>query len=289
MRVGGGLLFLIALLSIGDCASEGRAASGATIQAAIKDLTREARRFQTDPFGLPGEPDFARRFGETIEADDLVAALCRRTHPNPFIDAYVRWQLISFAEDSRALGALDEQLFGAFLRHAPAMVANPRADRDLVALLKRGSESGPLSGADLRRLQRLERQLTQMTKRAELLNRPAIGFYEWAQEELGLTGPRPRQWLLCRCAATIAAGWPARPIKSAISRAFTESVSDPHFTPAQRRLVVTQTRRLIGLERTIINQMTFLADGSLRVTFSRSRVDAKDVEAWIERLMCYRS
>ena len=285
MRVGGGVLFLSTLLSIGDGASDGRAASGATIQEAIKELTREARRFQTDPLGLPGEPDFASRFDGTIESDDLDRALCRRTHPNPFIDAYVRWQLISFADDPRALGALDEQLFGAFLRHAPAMVTNPRADRDLVALLKRGSESGPLSSADLRRLQRMERQLNQMTKRAKLLNRPAIGFYEWAQKELGLTGPRPRQWLLCRCAATITAGWPARPIKSAISRAFTESVSDPRFTPAQRRLVATQTRRLIGLDRTIINQMTFLADGSLRVTFSRSRVEAKDVEAWVQRLM----
>ncbi len=285
MRVGGGLLFLITLLSIGECASDGRAASGATIEAVIKQLTREAQRFQNDPSGLPGEPDFARRFDGTIEADDLERALCRRTHRNPFIDAYVRWQLTSFADDSRALGELDEQLFGAFLRHAPTLVANPRADRDLVALLKRGNESGPLSGADLRRLQRLERQLNQMTKRAELLNRPAIGFYEWAPEKLGLTGPRPRQWLLCRCAATIAAGWPARAIKSAISRAFTESVSDPRFTPAQRRVVAAQSRRLIGLDRTIINQMTFLADGSLRVSFSRSRVEAKDVEVWVERLM----
>ncbi|MCH8005254.1 MAG: hypothetical protein IH888_03375 [Planctomycetes bacterium] len=285
MRVGGGLLFLIALLSIGDCASDGRAASGSSIEAAIKQLTREARRFQTDPLGLPAEPDFARRFEGTIEADDLDRALSRRTHRNPFIDAYVRWQLISFADDSRALGELDEQLFGAFMRHAPAMVANPRADRDLVALLKRGNQSGPLSGADLRRLQRLERQLNQMTKRAELLNRPAIGFYEWAQKKLGPIGPRPRQWLLCRCAATIAAGWPARSIKSAISRAFTESVRDRRFTPSQRRVVADQSRRLIGLDRTIINQMTFLADGSLRVTFSRSRVEAKDAEAWVERLM----
>lgn len=285
MRVGGGLLFLIALLSIGDCASDGRAASGSSIEAAIKQLTREARRFQTDPLGLPAEPDFARRFEGTIEADDLDRALSRRTHRNPFIDAYVRWQLISFADDSRALGELDEQLFGAFMRHAPTMVANPRADRDLVALLKRGNQSGPLSGADLRRLQRLERQLNQMTKRAELLNRPAIGFYEWAQKKLGPIGPRPRQWLLCRCAATIAAGWPARSIKSAISRAFTESVRDRRFTPSQRRVVADQSRRLIGLDRTIINQMTFLADGSLRVTFSRSRVEAKDAEAWIERLM----
>lgn len=285
MRVGGGLLFLIALLSIGDCASDGRAASGSSIEAAIKQLTREARRFQTDPLGLPAEPDFARRFEGTIEADDLDRALSRRTHRNPFIDAYVRWQLISFADDSRALGELDEQLFGAFMRHSPAMVANPRADRDLVALLKRGNQSGPLSGADLRRLQRLERQLNQMTKRAELLNRPAIGFYEWAQKKLGPIGPRPRQWLLCRCAATIAAGWPARSIKSAISRAFTESVRDRRFTPSQRRVVADQSRRLIGLDRTIINQMTFLADGSLRVTFSRSRVEAKDAEAWVERLM----
>jgi len=283
--VGGGLLFLIALLSIGDCASDGRAASGSSIEAAIKQLTREARRFQTDPLGLPAEPDFARRFEGTIEADDLDRALSRRTHRNPFIDAYVRWQLISFADDSRALGELDEQLFGAFMRHAPAMVANPRADRDLVALLKRGNQSGPLSGADLRRRQRLERQLNQMTKRAELLNRPAIGFYEWAQKKLGPIGPRPRQWLLCRCAATIAAGWPARSIKSAISRAFTESVRDRRFTPSQRRVVADQSRRLIGLDRTIINQMTFLADGSLRVTFSRSRVEAKDAEAWVERLM----
>ena len=128
MRVGGGLLFLIALLSIGDCASDGRAASGTTIEAAIKQLTREARRFQTAPLGLPGEPDFARRFEGTIEADDLDRALRRRTHRNPFIDAYVRWQLTSFADDSQALQELDEQSFGAFMRHAPAMVANPRAD-----------------------------------------------------------------------------------------------------------------------------------------------------------------
>ncbi len=248
---------------------------------AIRRLTAEAREVMAGRRTLGDEADFAARFERAPEVRKLVEALSRPAHGDPFVDAYVRWQLTSF---DPALADLDEKRFADLARRAPPLIENPRAERKAVSTFRRAAAAGPLPQRDRDRLREMEAEFVQRTARARRLNRPATGFRAWVQEKLGARGPRPRQWLLAWCAATINAGWSTRSIKTAITRGFEAGGSDPSFTAAQRRLVAEQARHLIGRRRAAVGKVTFMADESVRVTFSTAGVDAGDVRRWVEAL-----
>ena len=226
-------------------------------------------------------PDFAKRFDREIPDADLSQAILEPTHRDPFVDAYVRWQLTSFAP---ALPEFNDQQFADFMDNIPALVQNPRADPQIIDTLERLAESAVLPA---QRLQQLQADIAELDRRTTItaqFNEPAISFAQWVQRKLGETGPRPRQWLLARCAATIGAGWSTRSIKTRMTRNFTASLDDKSFTSDHRRLVVQQAQQLVGFKRRFVNEVTFLANGSVRVTFSTSGVDRDDVKRWSDRL-----
>ncbi len=251
------------------------------LEEAIEILTEEAESIKAGRLTAGREPDFPTRFGRAIDEKELADAIGRRLHRDRFIDAYSRWQLTSF---DPPLPAFDERAFVRFVRNAPALLENPRADPRVVALFRRVHKAGPLSSRDVEQVRQLSEQLDARTAWAETMNIPARGFGEWVQARLEPAGMRSRQWLLARLLATIRAGWAARSLKSAITRSFGESASDRSFSRAQRRSVARLAQRLIGLERESVDTVTFLANGSVRVTFSTSRVNEDDVQRWIERL-----
>ncbi len=253
------------------------------------ELIREARRLlisealeaKTNQQLPTLSPDFAQRFDREIPDADLSQAILEPTHRDPFVDAYVRWQLTSFAP---ALPEFNDQQFVDFMDNIPALVQNPRADPQIINTLERLAESAVLPA---QRLQQLQADVTELDRRTTItaqFNEPAESFAQWVQRELGETGPRPRQWLLARCAATIRAGWSTRSIKTRMTRNFTASLDDKSFTTDHRRLVVQQAQQLVGLKRRFVNEVTFLANGSVRVTFSTSGVDRDDVKRWSDRL-----
>ncbi len=257
------------------------AAAPNPLREAIRRLTAEAGDVKADRRTLGDEADFADRFELPLEGPALAEAIARPAHRDPFVDAYVRWQLTSF---DPAVADFDEGRFADLARRAPPLIENPRAERKAVSTFRRAAAAGPLPQRDRDRLREMEAEIEQRTARALLLNRPATGFRAWVQEKLGARGPRPRQWLLAWCAATINAGWSTRSIKTAITRGFEAGGSDPSFTAAQRRLVAEQARHLIGRRRAAVGKVTFMADGSVRATFSTAGVDASDVGRWVDAL-----
>ena len=263
---------------------------GATSQSSRDhELIREARRLLISEAldakknqQLPTlSPDFAQRFDREIPNADLSQAILEPTHRDPFVDAYVRWQLTSF---DPALPEFNDQQFADFMDNIAALVQNPRADPQIIDTLERLAESAVLPAQRLQQLQEDVAELDRRTTITAQFNEPAISFAQWVQRKLGETGPRPRQWLLARCAATIRAGWSTRSIKTRITRNFTASLDDKSFTTDHRRLVVQQAQQLVGFKRRFVNEVTFLANGSVRVTFSTGGVDRDDVKRWSDRL-----
>ncbi|MHC4447629.1 MAG: hypothetical protein ACYSXF_07615, partial [Planctomycetota bacterium] len=261
------------------------AGAGPALREAIQALILEGRAIHDGDRPMPSEADFAARFNKPIDETRLLETLADRVNRDSFLDAYCRWQLTSFCSTRPRLLDLDDRDFLRFLRRAPAMIENPRAEPKTLAAFEEARTAGRLSSHELRRLRHVNDQLEQRTAKARKLNEPADHFYEWVQEQLGDAGPRPRQWLILRCARTIAAGWPTRDIKTEMTRDFNEIATDRRFSAAQRHLVARQVRALAGLNRQSVNKVTFMADRSVRVTLSTSGVDKGDVERWAERLM----
>ena len=252
-----------------------------TVRQAVRLLIREAGLVKTEGTDLPETPDLARR-APGLDPDDVVEALLRRAHEDPFVDGYVRWQLTSFDLE---LAGFDDRQFEQLLRHAPVLIPNPRAEPGAVTLFRRGHEAGPLPRRDLERLRSLDRALTASTARVESQNRAALAFYDQIQRKLPATGPRPRLWLLKRCAVMVAAGWPTRSVKRSITDSFSETVSDDTLTNADRRRLTAAAQSLAGRKRAIVTRMSVMANGSVTASFATSGISAKDVAGWIERLI----
>ncbi len=145
------------------------------------ELIREARRLLISEAldakknqQLPTlSPDFAQRFDREIPDADLSQAILEPTHRDPFVDAYVRWQLTSF---DPALPEFNDQQFADFMDNIPALVQNPRADPQIIDTLERLAESAVLPA---QRLQQLQADIAELDRRTTItaqFNEPAISF-----------------------------------------------------------------------------------------------------------------
>ena len=251
------------------------------IREARRLLIEEALEAQKNELLPTLSPDFAKRFEHQIPQADLTQAMLVRTHHDPFVDAYVRWQLTSF---DPPLPRLSDREFAIFMDAIPALIPNPRADPEVIGALELIEDRLVLSARRFQQVRDDVAQLDRRTNLAERFNEPAISFSKWVQDKLGPTGPRPRQWLLARCAATIQADWSTRSIKTSITHNFTASIDDQSLTTDHRRLIVQQAQRLVGSKHRFVKDVTFLANRTVRVTFSSSGVDRDDVKRWSDRL-----
>ncbi len=252
------------------------------IAKAIEQLTAEAVEARRALKLASKDADFAQRVELPIPPADIALAIATRTHRDSFVDAYIRWQLTSY---DPPLPEFDDRRFIAFMRDAPSMVENPRGDQATMTLFERASEASRLATRDIARLRGSSNELDRRTRIAEQLNLPAQSYYQWVQDRLGDSGPAPRHWLLVRCNVTINAAWSTRAIKTAITRNFGQCGGDTTLTIQHRSLLAEQADRLAGHKRRFINEITFLADGSVNTTYSTAGVAADDVEKWTDRLM----
>lgn len=229
---------------------------------------------------LPRKPNFASRFDGELTAAQVRQALTQRADRDDFIDAYIRWQLTSFKPE----GSWSDQEFAMLLRSLPSMIENPRGEQGVVDLLERAAASGPLIASDVARLQAFVQETDERAETAQEMNRPAQELREWLHEDAGTNGPRQILLLMEHVAATIDGAWATQSVKRRLTAALAASADDDSMNNAQRRVIAQHLQNLVGRHRRYVNVVTFMADGSVNVTFSNARVTQRDVDAWIERM-----
>src|SRR5687767_104893 len=70
------------------------------VSQALVQISQEARKTWAKNKTLPEhECNFAQRKNWRVDQAELLAALSRKVNPEPAIDAYVRWQLLSFGPE----------------------------------------------------------------------------------------------------------------------------------------------------------------------------------------------
>jgi hypothetical protein len=275
------LALFLALCAARSAAGQGAVTPTDALKAAVSELAAEAEAIVVRKEVPKGEPDYAGRCAHDVSPDEIAMALLHRTHREPFVDAYIRWQLTSF---DPKLPELDERAFAKFMDQAPEMVENPRADAALLDLFERAEKAGKLQPRELDRLRATYAELEKRTKLAELMNRPAEEFRAFIDKKLGETGVKPRLWLLEECVATIQAGWPTRSVKTRISKSFLAAANEVDMPREHLRLLAAQTEKLKAMSRRYVNEITILADGKVHVSFSTASVTEADVDKWINRL-----
>jgi hypothetical protein len=251
------------------------------VKKLLAQLENEARTILKEQKISETDPDIAARFDEQLPPELIGSILIHRLNSDPFIDAYSRWQLTSY---QTTLPELTDAQFLLFMDEAPAMMDNPWANPDVVALFEKAEAAGPLSESDATALQRLEMELKEKEDVARHLNYPAEQFRAWVSKQIGDAGMRPRLWLLGECRAIINAGWPTRSIKTQITRNFTDSTVDDTFTERDRHAVALVAEQMIGLNRKSVGEIGVLASGAVDVKYSTSQVTSADAENWRNRL-----
>ncbi len=262
--------------------SELAATTPGSVRPIVQQLVAEAEEYRAARALPTEEADFAERYSGEVPLDDIAATLLRRQHRDPFIDAYVRWQLTSFEPALPELTAPD---FGRLVNQAPPYLDNPRADESTRQVMMRANDAGQLPARDLARLEEMYREIVEMSEIVAHLNTPAREFRQWVAGQLEGNRQNELLWLLEDGRATIAGGWPTRTIKTRITRLTEEGGRDPDFSRQERRLVAEHIQRLVGIERRMVNEVTFLADGSVNVTFSSAGITSRDANNWIDRLL----
>lgn len=247
----------------------------------LEQLEGEAKQILADEKLEQAEPDVASRYEGDFDAGQIGIALLHRMHDEPFIDAYTRWQLLSFEP---VFPELSDAQFVLLLSNTPAMMRNPWSEPRILEMFRRAETAPRLSARDIEQMRALQTELTHREDVAKHLNHPADQFRQWVADQIGETGAKPRLWLLEQCSATIAAGWSTRSIKTRISRNFSDSVADESFTEEQRHMVATVARKLAGFKRQFVSDIAVMANGSVDVRFSTAQVRNSDVENWRNRL-----
>lgn len=254
------------------------------IQRAIDLLLAEAEQSRRDQKLARNQADFAESFKDELRDEDVLKALAQPVHRNPFVDAYVRWQLTSF---NPILPPLDDRQFLKLMAAAPPLLPNPCAEDATVATYEKAEGATKLAQRDLDRMRENWSQLNRQRQVIETLNTPALAWRKWVDNQLPGRGPRKIQWLIERVASTISAGWDSRDAKGDLTRATKDlgkSVGDLALTPPQTQMVCEQIQRMRNLKRRMIEDVAILATGRVDVSFANVYVSDNDIEKWVESM-----
>jgi hypothetical protein len=94
-----------------------------TLDRAVSELVREARAgWDIDRTWPREKADFADEQDLTMPGEVVVEALGRKLHNHPAVDAYIKWQLLSFDPN---LSQLDQRQLRRVLRALPPIAAQP--------------------------------------------------------------------------------------------------------------------------------------------------------------------
>ncbi len=245
---------------------------------AIKRLTEEARQAKTGQRPARSRADFVKDFGREVPLASVGNKLRRRLHRDPFIDAYVRWQLTSFEP---ALPEMSDRQFERFLAELPRLTENPRADHSLIASLGAVVRTGPLTERERTSISRVLDDLAERSSRARTLNQPALAFRSWLERGLPPQGAAGLQVALERVAALIEAGWPVDRLKARLDERFRANAGLASFTDEQRRRVAEQAYRLAGRQRLYVTSAR-IEEETLAVNYGETAVYDFDVRRWVK-------
>ncbi|MCK4873229.1 MAG: hypothetical protein KAS72_10930 [Phycisphaerales bacterium] len=253
---------------------------------ALVALRDEAKRYVAGEIELPDEPDFAFRWKEPVERWYILEAIYKvQDRSDRAADAYVRWQLLSYAPrlDEYKAWQVDR-----LLNTLPKLSINPVAGEEVVdrftqllAALEEHEEAIDV-------MRREWEKLTADRDRADARNEPARRFaeywYEHCIDTYGKAGHQEPQLVWAVFVNTLKAGWKVSTEKGRITRALNERREDDMFDRRARRAMCQDIARLRGVEYPAVDEITFYEGKPPHITIGKRRVSKNDADRWIEAL-----
>src|SRR5262245_61491193 len=257
--------------------------SAAILAEALRTLTDEAKQSLIKHQLARPAANFAGDFKQQLPPQLIGQKIARQLHSDPFIDAYMRWQLTSF-KGAALPGDLTERQYQKFIDELPVLIQNPRADRELIDALIAKARLGPLSDPQQGEINAKLNDLSERTSQADAMNQAPLLFRAWVRDQASNSPMRTALADLERCAALVQAGWPSDEWKTKLEQSLTEHARDHSFAAAQRQFVIDHMRLLISKKNLYITSAT-VRDGAVAVEYGDTGIYDFDVRKWSRILL----
>jgi hypothetical protein len=251
----------------------------AALADAVRTLTTEARDVAAGRRPARTKADFAKSFQHPVPPDALGRKIITPVAKDPFVDAYVRWQLTSFKP---ALPPLDRRGFDRMMRQLPPLAENPRARTPLLERLAAAVRAGALDETQQTRFRTVMDQLAKESTEAAGRNRPAIGLRRWLTRQFPDTGERAILLRVESCAALALRGWPVERAKAYVDKVCRATGATLVTDEAQR--VTRAIDRLAGPGRSFLRSARLTDGGEVRVQYGDASVYDFETRGWVRSL-----
>lgn len=250
----------------------------AAMRIAVERLRAEGRAFRATGNLPRQQADFARTYAYVVRPTDVVEAVAQVQDPeDAAVDAYIRWQLLSFQPD---LAGMDSELYQRLLRNLPRLARDPASDPEVHEQFESLTLPAGRSAEIRVDLQRRWDALRFESSQVELLNQPALKFREAVAEAMPDTGLRRLGVLLRDLEDRIRAASSTRGVKSRISALLRARMTDETLGLEQRWGLIRHIEQLRGPETRIVRDVVFYVDAPADVRYSTFAVRSADVARW---------
>lgn len=248
------------------------------LQLAIGQLREEGQAFRGTGNLPRQQPDFADSFAHRVRAEDVIDAITQvQDRDDAAVDAYIRWQLLSFNVD---LSGMDDAAFDRLIAHLPRLERCPSANTEIHKTLERLA-LGAGRNADVKaELEQRWNAVHFEDKQVELLNQPALKFRELVADAMPETGMRRVGVLLFDLQGRIASASDTRAVKTRLTKALRERMNDDTISLEQRWRLLRYIEDLPGDETRIVRDVVFYATQPADVRYSTYAIRSTDVKKW---------
>jgi len=250
----------------------------AAMKIAIQRLREEGRRFRNTGNLPRQQPDFAQTYGYIIRPGDVIDAIVAvQDRDDAAVDAYIRWQLLSFNVD---LANMENTAYERLLTSLPRLAPSPAAN---IAVHEQFEQLAAFADRNMHVRADLQRRWDSLrfeASQVELLNQPALKFRDAVAEAMPATGMRLLGVLLHDLNDRIRAACSTRSLKTRISTMLRQRMSDDSISAEQRWELIKYVEQLRGPETKVVRVVVFYANAPADVRYSVYTIRSTDVSKW---------
>ena len=252
----------------------------AKMQAVLRQLREEAIAAQKGQQPMRDEANFALETTLSPPLDLISQNLIRTQHRDPFIDAYIRWQLTGFNPTFPQLPNRKQQ---DVLRKLPTLTANPLSDPAVLNRVNELLQIPILTEQEQLQIITEYTKLTDAQRRAAKNNVPATKLRMWLIKSFP---PQSRAGLEVRVelvATMVGSGWAAVGPKNLLQSGCEMAGQNQELSKADRESIALLLKKLTGLSSTMVDDLR-TGDFALQADFRSSTIQDFEVREWTRLL-----
>ncbi|MDP7009715.1 MAG: hypothetical protein QGI78_09115 [Phycisphaerales bacterium] len=246
----------------------------------FQELTKTGTSFFETNEALPRTPK--HHSIETLDCRVFERKIIKKTHDNPIVDAFVRWQLTTYPI---ALPTLSDRAFQELLKQLPPYPENPRANARLCDLVARAAARGkPLSRPELTSLKQRLQEIEDQHARNSVQAKPADLFRRWIFEELQSQPERLALAHLERLASLTSAGWDVSKAFLQAESAYIAIQSKGGLSKKAQESISGAMMQISGINKLTLIRVDSTFDGTITPHWKTTAIDEFDLKRLLGHL-----